>query len=90
MRFDHAIHHELDGVGVDPVVVEFFARMIDSVEILRPELGRIEEVSDIHAHAEIAAMAHFVEKIECFEILSSTVDASDAVLVGPFHTCAQR
>jgi len=35
-------------------------------------------------------MAHFVEKIERFEILSSTVDASDAVLVGPFHACAQR
>ena len=90
VRFDHAIHHKFDGLGVDPVVVEFLAGMVDSIEVLRPEFGRIEEVSDIHAHAQVAATAHFVEEIERFEILSSAVDASDAVFVGPFHACAQR
>ena len=64
--------------------------MLDGLEVLGPELGGIEEVSDIQAHAEIAAAAHFVEQIELFEILAGAVDPRDAVLVRPFHARAQR
>jgi len=89
VRFDDAIHHEFNGAGIDPVVVEFLAGVFDGLEVLRPQLWRIEEVSDIHAQGEVTAAPHFVEKIERFKILPSTVDASDAVFICPFHARAQ-
>ena len=89
MGFDYAVHHELDSRGVDPVVMKLFSGVLDGVEVLRTEFGRIEEVSDIHTHAEIAMTPHFVEEVQHFEILSSAVHASDSVLVRPFHARMQ-
>ncbi len=90
MRFDDAVHHEFDGPGVNPLVMMFLAGVLNGVEVLRPELRRIQEVCDVHAHREIATVAHFVEKIEHFEILPGAVYTSYAVFVRPFHSRAKR
>ena len=75
--------------SVDPIVMKFLARRLDFLEILGPQRRGIKEISNIHAHAEVAAMAHFVKKVEKLKIAAGTVNASDAVFVGPFHSGAQ-
>ena len=69
--------------------MKFLAGVLDGVEVLLPEPGRIEEVSNIHAHGQVTAVAHLVVEIEHFKISTGAVDACDAVLVGPFHARAK-
>jgi hypothetical protein len=70
--------------------VKFVSRVFDSVEVLRPESRRIKEVGDIEAQSQVAVAAQFVIEVERLKVSTGTVDACQAVLIGPFNAGTQR
>ena len=89
MRFHDAIQHEFHRARINPFIMEFLARCLDGLEILGPQRRRIQKIRDVHPQAKVAAMAHFIVKVENLKIASGAVDSDDGVFVGPFHSRAQ-
>ena len=86
MCFHDAIQHGFDHAAGDPVIVIRLPRLLDLLEIFRPQLGRVQKIRHIKPQGQLALAPQFIVQIEIVEVLSCTLRAGQSELVCRMNT----